>query len=161
VLGPTEVVDEELEEEIVVFSAVRGVVEAVELLSVVARTEFIFSNGELRNRVANSQNTRAAVDKSSAIFFTDVKKAWFLASRPNYPPSLFLRSPGSGYLLNSPPDLCIIKSAFSKIMSAFSKIMSAFSKIKSAFSKIMSAFSKIMSAFSKISTLNFGGNGTP
>ena len=52
------------------FSAVRDVVEAFEVLSVDEKIELTFPNGELRNLLANSENIRAAADKSSAIFFT-------------------------------------------------------------------------------------------
>jgi hypothetical protein len=54
--------------------------------------------------------------------------------------AILVCTPGSGDLLNSPPDLCIKKSPFSKIMAAFSKTMPPFSKIMPPFSKIMPSF---------------------
>jgi hypothetical protein len=52
----------------ILFAADSGVVEADKLLTVAGRTGELLSNRVLRNRVTNSQNIRAAVERSSAIY---------------------------------------------------------------------------------------------
>jgi hypothetical protein len=60
-------VDDELE---ILFSTDSGVVEADKLLTNSGRTGELLSNGVLHNRVANLQNTRAAIESSSVILST-------------------------------------------------------------------------------------------